>query len=214
MALPSERRNVPFRSLWGTDWQQPHEMLSHRQAKEGGEGFWDAEHLDGDRASRSCQQRRYCARCARERGKGVTAGLAGRAGSIWISRALAVQLQTCPPMLPPAPVTRSRRGAEPMARGCSSTLTWRGFLVALPCHWHCPRRGQGRQLQMLAAYTTRRLPSASLRRSWATSDWPAGQRKVPSGWRGKSCPEKRPAFQGRATTAFPYPCGGEGKLGA
>src|SRR6266851_2526520 len=52
MALPSERRNVPFRSLWGTDWQQPHEMLSHRQAKEGGEGFWDAEHLDGDRASR------------------------------------------------------------------------------------------------------------------------------------------------------------------
>jgi len=51
MTLPSERRNVPFRSLWGTDWQQPHEMLSHRQAKEGCEGFWDAEQLDGDRAS-------------------------------------------------------------------------------------------------------------------------------------------------------------------
>jgi hypothetical protein len=34
MTLPSERRNVPFRGLWGTDWQQPNEMLSHRQAKE------------------------------------------------------------------------------------------------------------------------------------------------------------------------------------
>ena len=38
-----------------------------------------------------------------------------------------------------------------------------GLRVSLPCHWHCSRRGQGRQLRMLAAYTTRRLPSASLR---------------------------------------------------
>ena len=39
----------------------------------------------------------------------------------------------------------------------------RGFAVAPPFHWHCSRNGQGRQLRMLAPYTTRRLPSASLR---------------------------------------------------
>jgi hypothetical protein len=49
-------------------------------------------------------------------------------------QALAVQVQAGPPMQPPAPITRSRSGAEPTARGCSSTLTWRGFAVAWPCH--------------------------------------------------------------------------------
>ncbi len=34
---------------------------------------------------------------------------------------------------------------------------------------HCSRRGQGRQLRMLAAYTTRRLPSVSLRCSCGIS---------------------------------------------
>jgi hypothetical protein len=58
---------------------------------------------------------------------------------------------------------------------------------------------------MLAAYTTRRLPSVSLRRSWAASAWPAGQRSVPSGWRGKSGPEKRPIFQVVAVAGGPYP---------
>ena len=55
---------------------------------------------------------------------------------------------------------------------------------------------QGRQLRILAAYTTRRLLSASRRCSWGTSDCPAGQRSVPSGWRGKSAPVKRPVFRG------------------
>ena len=31
----------------------------------------------------------------------------------------------------------------------------------------------------------------------------AGQRKVPSGWRGKSSPEKRPAFQDVAAEGLP-----------
>src|SRR5258708_1289835 len=109
---------------------------------------------------------------------------------------------------------RQRRGGEETTRGWSSTLTWRGLAVALPFHWHCPRTGQGRQLRILAPYTTRRLPAASLRRSWTTSDWPAGQRNVPSGCGRKSCPEKRPTFQGRATSTGPYPCGGEDQPGA
>ena len=53
---------------------------------------------------------------------------------------------------------------------------------------------QGRQLRMLAPYTTRRLPSASLRCSCGVSCWSAGHRSVPSGWSAKSWPAKRPAF--------------------
>src|SRR2546430_1919020 len=49
---------------------------------------------------------------------------------------------------------------------------------------------------MLAAYTTRRLPSASVRRSCATSDWLAGQRNVPSDWRTKSCEDEAASFPG------------------
>src|SRR5438874_13446868 len=45
---------------------------------------------------------------------------------------------------------------------------------------------------MLAAYTTRRLPSASRRPSCTESFWLAGQRNVPSGWRAKSAKTKRP----------------------
>ena len=77
-----------------------------------------------------------------------------------------------------------------------------------PCHWHCSRRGQGRQLRMLAAYTTRRLPSVSLRCSCGISFWSAGHRSVPSSWRAKSWPEKRPAFQEIAVVGGPYPDAG------
>src|SRR3989440_8218568 len=51
---------------------------------------------------------------------------------------------------------------------------------------------------MLAPYTTRRLPSASRRCSCGISFWEAWQRSVPSGWRAKSCPEKRPARPAQA----------------
>jgi hypothetical protein len=78
----------------------------------------------------------------------------------------------------------------------SLTLTWRVLGgAALPLAL-LVASGQGRQLRMLAPYTTRRLPSASLRCSWGISIWSAGHRSVPSGWRAKSWPEKRPAFQG------------------
>ena len=96
--------------------------------------------------------------------------------------------------------SRQSRGAGPTRSGCNSTLTWRGFEVVLPFHWHCSRSGQGRQLRMLAPYTMRRLPSASLRCSCGVSFWSAGHRSVPSGWRAKSWPAKRPAFHAEPTS--------------
>ena len=107
------------------------------------------------------------------------------------------QLHTGSPMLSPAPVMPEER-RPPTVRGWSRTLTWRGFVVAVPFHWHCWRSGQGRHLRMLAPYTTRRLPSASRRCSCRISFWEAWQRSVPSGWRAKSCPEKRPARPAQA----------------
>src|SRR6266566_377426 len=150
------------------------------------------------RASRSAHERREWARCARER---ITSALGGEAAagggmltSIRWCRTSCIQARRCSLRLQ----SRQSSGAGPTWRGWSNTLTCLGFFVALPSHWHWWRNGQERQLRMLAAYTTRRLPSASLRCSCATSEWPAGQCTVPSGWRAKSCPEKRPAFQGRA----------------
>jgi hypothetical protein len=101
--------------------------------------------------------------------------------------------------------SHQRSGAFPTANGCNRTLTWRGFLVVLPCHWRGFRSGQGRHLRMLASYTTRRLPSASLRCSWTRSSWFAGQRRAPSGWSVKSWPEKRPAFHAEPPSGGVYP---------
>lgn len=50
----------------------------------------------------------------------------------------------------------------------------------------------------------RRLPSVSLRCSCGVSFWSAGQRSVPSGWKAKSWPEKRPAFQAEPTSGGAY----------
>src|SRR6266566_5321917 len=66
---------------------------------------------------------------------------------------------------------------------------------------------------MLAAYTRRKLPSASRRCSWTRSDCPAGQRSVPSGCRGKSAPVKRPVFQEVALVGGPYPVAGGDEAG-
>ncbi len=42
---------------------------------------------------------------------------------------------------------------------------------------------------------------------------PAGQRSVPSGWRGKLCPVKRPVFQDVAVAGGPYPEAGADEVG-
>lgn len=135
-----------------------------------------------------------------------------RAGSIWTSRCWRWRrrhaFRWCR-----RGQSRQSSGAEPTARGWSRMLTWRGLAVALPLHWHCSRKGHGRQSRMLAEYTTRRLPSRSRRCSWGTSVLPAGQRRVPSGWRGKSAPVKRPAFQEAAVAAGAYPEGGADETG-
>jgi hypothetical protein len=90
-------------------------------------------------------------------------------------------------------------------------LTWRGLAVVLPFHWHWSRKGHGRQSRMLAEETIRRLPSRSRRCSCGTKTLPAGHRRVPSGWRGKSAPVKRPAFQEVAVVGGAYPeAGAEG----
>lgn len=125
------------------------------------------------RASRSAHERRECARCARERIASVMGGEAEggsrRTSRRWCrtswmqARRCSLRLQSC-----------HKSGAPPTLSGWSSTLTWRGFEVFLPSHWHCSRFGQGRQLRMLAPYTMRRLPSASLRCSCGISFWPAG----------------------------------------
>jgi len=97
------------------------------------------------RARRSCHERRECARCAREK---ITSVMGGEAagGDRLISRRWDRtswrQARLCSLRLQ----SRQSNGAEPTCSGWRSILTWRGFAVALPCHWHCSRRGQGRQL--------------------------------------------------------------------
>jgi hypothetical protein len=86
------------------------------------------------RAARSAHDRRECARCARERipsavgGEVVVGGdrLTSRRWrrTSWIqARRWTLRLQS-----------RQSNGAGPTRSGCSSTLTWCGFAVALPFH--------------------------------------------------------------------------------
>jgi hypothetical protein len=183
--------------------------LRLRQTERGGKGSWDAEQFDRHLVRGWDAHVPSEPLCPEEASMGsLRTGQddirgAWRSGCGWQQAHLDTlephELHTSAPVFSAAPISRSRSGAEPTGSGCSSTLTWRGFLVALPCHWHCSRTAQGRQLRMLAPYTTRRLPSASRRCSCGINFSFAGQRSVPSGWRAKSWPEKRPAFQGKPT---------------
>lgn len=140
------------------------------------------------RASRLAHERRECARCVRMRIASVMGGDAAegsrRTSRRWC-RTSWIHARRCCRRLQ----SFQSRGSGPTPNGCNSTLTWRGFEVLLPSHWHCSRRAQGRQLRMLAPYTMRRLPSASLRCSCGVSFCSAGHRSVPSGRRAKSWPE-------------------------
>ena len=165
------------------------------------------------RANRSSHERRVWARWARER-MGYCSGVeGGRTGGQVMStrwcRSRCIQARRCSLRLQ----SRQNSGSLPTLSGCSSTLTWRGFLVELPFHWHCSRSSQKRQLRILAAYTSRRLPSASCRRSWSVSVLPAGQRRVPSGWSGKSVPVKRPVLKEVAAAGGRYPEAGAEEAG-
>ena len=86
------------------------------------------------RARRSAHERRAWARCARER---ITSALPGEAAaggggltSMCWCRTSRMQARRCSLRLQ----SRQSSGADPTRSGCSSTLTWRGFVVALPFH--------------------------------------------------------------------------------
>jgi hypothetical protein len=119
-------------------------VLSRRQTQRGGKAFWDPEESDRHPArcwgSRVASEpllkvetimRALCTRQGRRRGIG-----ASRETLLYLHlHPLGTQqVLARPSMMPTTPITRSRRGAEPMTRGCSSTLTWRGLAVVLPCH--------------------------------------------------------------------------------
>jgi hypothetical protein len=177
--------------------------LSRREIERGGKACWDAEQLDRDLPSRwracitssSFGPREARVRALRTGEDHVRDGWR----QAHFEALMAHKMDTGPPVFSAAPISRSRSGAEPTRSGCSNTLTWRGFAVAPPFHWRGFRSGQGRQLRILAPYTTRRLPSASRRCSCGSSFWSAGHRSVPSGWSAKFWPEKRPAFQDKPT---------------
>lgn len=88
-------------------------------------------------------------------------------------------LHTRAPMFSATPIPPEQRLFPNGERVQEHTHAGSGFAVAFPFHWHCSRSGQGRQLRMLAAYTTRKLPSTSRRRSWTSRRLPAGHRSVP-----------------------------------
>jgi len=119
-------------------------MLSRCQTERGGKDFWNAEQLDRDLASRwstsianeSFFPREAIVRSLRARKDDFRE--ASRSGG-WgrqahLNALVSHELHTGAPVRSPAPISRSRRGARPTRRGCSSTLIRRGFVVASPCH--------------------------------------------------------------------------------
>jgi hypothetical protein len=61
--------------------------------------------------------------------------------------------------------TADSGGGEGPSIGRTTALTRRARLVSFPCAKHCTRSGHVRQSPMRAAYTMRRVPSCSVRRS-------------------------------------------------
>lgn len=130
------------------------------------------------RANRLSHDKREGARRTREIVGGEEAEVRESAGSIRRSRCWRCRRRQA----------RQRSGAEPTSREWSRTRIWRGLPVVRPFPWHCPRFEHGRQSPMLAEETIRRRPSCSRRCSWGTRTLPAGQRRVPSDWRGSPFP--------------------------
>jgi hypothetical protein len=114
------------------------------QAEEGGEGFWNPEQLDRDRASRwgtGIASQSLLPREARVRS--LRAGKdhvrtakrsCGWGRQAHLNALVPHELHTGTPVRSSAPISRSRNGARPTRRGCSRTLIRRGFVVASPCH--------------------------------------------------------------------------------
>lgn len=132
---------------------------------------------------------------------------------------LAMQTDTRPSLVPSAPVSPEQRS--------------RSHLQGMEQDAHLARFGRcaPTPLTLLPQQTRTAVANArpiddpqtaiaSRRCSCGTRTLPAGHRRVPSGWRGKSAPVKRPAFQDVAVAGGAYPeagaeAGGEdGGVGA
>lgn len=114
------------------------------------------------------------------------------------------KLYAGPTMLSAAPILpqeRSRTNWEGMQQ--QAHLAWFLGGAALPLTLLT-------QLTRTAVANAGRIDHAQapIRRSCGVSVLPAGQRRVPSGWRGKSEPVKRPVFQEVAVVGGPYPAAG------
>ncbi len=124
--------------------RQPRQRLSRSLAERGSKAFGDAEQSDHHPAS--CWGTRIAGQPLLKvetilrplrTGQGRRRDRwAGREALLYLHLhvLLTEQLYARPSMVPTIPVTRSRRGADPTTRGCNSMLTWRGFVVARPCH--------------------------------------------------------------------------------
>jgi hypothetical protein len=163
------------------------------QAKEGSEGWWNAKELHRDLGSTS--PTRIASEpllptesevCPLRPGEGRRRdGEAGWGGRFDLDRhtLLAHELDARPSIEATTPVT-PQNGLWTNGQWMRASRS-PGAVSPWPCHWHCSRSGQGRQLRMLAPYTTRRLPLASLRCSCRTSFWEAGATQRPIGLEGK-----------------------------
>lgn len=180
-------------------------MLSCWQVQDGCEAFWDPEHLDTHLTSR------WCAGIASEALEPVEAIMRalgprqGRSRARWVSRGtrphldlnalVTKKVQTHTPMVPTTPVTPKERripNDERMQEDAHLARLFRGAPLPLALL----AQGTGTTIANAGRRDHAQPPSTSRRRSCEVSVFPAGQRSVPSGWRGKSCPVKRPLFRG------------------
>ena len=168
------------------------------------QSLWDAEQLDRHLASRWRTRIASEPLCPREaRVRALRAGKdhfrfawrsGGRRRQAHFDALVSHELHTGAPVCSPAPIAPEQRGGtNPERMQQHADLARLCGRAAIPLTLLAQRTGA--TVRMLAAYTTRRLPSAS-GAARGRNVLPAGQRSVPSGWRVKSCPEKRPAFQG------------------
>ena len=118
--------------------------LSRCQAERDGKAFGDAE--QSDRHLTGCWDSCVASEpfCPREASMGTLRAGKDHFCVAWrscggrrqahLDALVSHELHTGAPVLSPAPIPRSRKGAGPTRSGWSRTLIRRGFVVACPCH--------------------------------------------------------------------------------
>ena len=217
--LRSERPACPRREPPSS---KPRDWLPGTQAEEVSESIWHPEELDSDLplgwrtriASQAlCPREQISAPAGHAKGsKAKARGCPGWAGPRHSSPRCVDHAQAAYRRVDALCGSSHARGGEQSQERAGGAAHSPGEVCQWLCHsidtaraedrggncgcWpHPPRAG------------FHRLPCAA--RAHEASAKP-GQRSVPSGWRAKSRPEKRPCFQGKATSGGPYPGTGEG----